>query len=85
MEKRLFAMVCSDRTRNKCFKLKESNCRLDVRKTFFTLRVVRQCNRLPREVVDAPPSPPKKFKVRLDGTLSNLIYWKVSWLMAETR
>jgi len=45
---------------------------LDKRKTrkkFFTLRVVKHWNRLPREVVDAPL--PEMFKARLDGALSN--------------
>ncbi|KAK4827383.1 hypothetical protein QYF61_017788 [Mycteria americana] len=36
-----------------------------------TLRVVRHWNRLPREAVDALSL--EAFKVRLDGTLSNLI------------
>ena len=35
------------------------------------MRVVRHWYRLPREVVDAPSL--ETFKVRLDGTLSNLI------------
>ncbi|KFP51460.1 hypothetical protein N323_12730, partial [Cathartes aura] len=53
------------------FKLKEGRFRLDIRKKFFTMRVVRHWNRLPREVVDAPSLKP--FKARLDGALSNLV------------
>ncbi|KFQ13812.1 hypothetical protein N330_12087, partial [Leptosomus discolor] len=53
------------------FKLKEGKFRLDIRKKFFTVRVVRHWNRFPREVVDAPSL--ETFKVRLDGALSNLI------------
>ncbi|KFW00060.1 hypothetical protein N327_02846, partial [Fulmarus glacialis] len=52
-------------------KLKESRFRLDIRKKFFTMRVVKHWNRLPREVVDAPSL--ETFKARLDGALSNLI------------
>jgi len=37
----------------------------------FTKRVVKHWNRLPREVVEAPPL--ETFKVKLDGALSNLI------------
>ncbi|KFQ97675.1 hypothetical protein Y956_12738, partial [Nipponia nippon] len=53
------------------FKLKEGRWRLDIRKKFFPVRVVRRWNRLPREAVDAPSL--EVFKARLDGALSNLI------------
>ncbi|KFR04952.1 hypothetical protein Y956_16476, partial [Nipponia nippon] len=53
------------------FKPKEGRFRLDIRKKFFTMRVVRHRNRLPREVVDALSL--EVFKARLDGALSNLV------------
>ncbi|KFW11917.1 hypothetical protein N327_03393, partial [Fulmarus glacialis] len=53
------------------FKLKEGRFRLDIRKKFFTMRVVKHWHRLPGEVVDAPSL--ETFKVRMDGALSNLI------------
>ncbi|KFQ12121.1 hypothetical protein N330_13136, partial [Leptosomus discolor] len=53
------------------FKLKEGRFRLDIRKKFFTVRVVRHWNRFPREAVAAPSL--GVFKARLDGALSNLV------------
>ncbi|KFR12807.1 hypothetical protein N306_01330, partial [Opisthocomus hoazin] len=53
------------------FKLKEGRFRLDIRKNFFTMRVVRHWNRLPRGAVDAPSL--EVFKARLDGALSSLV------------
>ncbi|KFO09537.1 hypothetical protein N312_01263, partial [Balearica regulorum gibbericeps] len=45
--------------------------RLNIRKFFFMMRVVKHWNRLPREVVDAPSW--ETFQARLDGALSNLV------------
>ncbi|KFW61538.1 hypothetical protein AS28_02149, partial [Pygoscelis adeliae] len=53
------------------FKLQEGRFRLDIRKKFFTVRVLKHWHRLPREVVDAPSL--ETFKARLDGALSNLM------------
>ena len=72
----LFTRVCSDRTEGNGFKLKEGRFRLDIRKKFFTMRVVKYWNRLPRECVAAPSL--AVFKARLDGALSNLVWWKMS-------
>jgi len=66
-----FSKVCCGRTRGNGFKLKEGRYRLDIRKKYFVMRVVKHWHRLPREVVDAPFL--ETFKVRLDEALSNLI------------
>ncbi|KFQ31375.1 hypothetical protein N332_14069, partial [Mesitornis unicolor] len=53
------------------FKLEEGRFRLDIRRKFFTERVVRHWHRLPREAVDAPSL--EGFKARLDRALGNLV------------
>ncbi|KFQ06512.1 hypothetical protein N330_02186, partial [Leptosomus discolor] len=52
------------------FKLETGRFRLGVRK-FFTVRVVKHWNSLPREVVEAPSL--ETFMIRDDGALGNLI------------
>ncbi|KFO79713.1 hypothetical protein N303_01075, partial [Cuculus canorus] len=53
------------------YKLERGRFKLDIRKNFFTMRVVSHWHRLPGEVVAAPSL--KVFKARLDGALGSLV------------
>ena len=71
----LFERVDNSRARGNGFMLKKGRVRLDIRGKFFTMRVVRFWNRLPREVVDALSL--DMLKTRLEGTMGSLVWYQI--------
>jgi len=64
-------VVPSDRTRGNGHKLKQRKFQLNMRKNYFTVRVMEPWPRLPREAVESPSL--EIFKTRLDAVPCSLL------------
>jgi len=67
----LFSHVTSNRMKGNGLKLHQRRFRLDIKNNLFSKRVVKHCNRLPREVAVSPSR--EVFKERVDVELRDTV------------